>query len=309
VSLVEKALRKMQSAPAAVAERPAAPRRAAEGAPDLGRGLPSMSPSTQGSTHAPVTDHRTDKMVALNQATLRARGLLPYPEHERRLAAEYRQIKRPLMAAARGKVSAGPNSRLIMVASALPGEGKTFTSLNLALSIALEKDTSVLLVDGDIAKQHVSRALEVQDEPGLMDLLLDDSLDIGSVVLPTSVRGLSILPAGRESATATEFLASSQMEHIAAELLNRDPSRIVLFDSPPLLLTTESRALISIAGQIVLVVRAEETTQKAVLDALACIGEGKSVGLVLNQCEASATQFYYGYGEYGRASDADSDRQ
>jgi exopolysaccharide/PEP-CTERM locus tyrosine autokinase len=310
VSLVEKALRKMQGVPGPVAERPATPRRAAESTPEFGRAAasaPAAAPSN--STTAPSAQHRTDVVVNINHAHLRSRGLLPYPEYERRLAAEYRQIKRPLMAIARGKGGVGtPNCRLIMIASALPGEGKTFTSINLALSMALEKDTSVLLMDGDIAKRHISRTFEVQDEPGLMDLLLDDSRDTASVILPTSERGLFVLPAGRDSATATEFLASSRMENIVAELLSRDPNRIVLFDSPPLLLTTESRALTSIAGQIVVVVRAEETTHKAVQDALACIGDGKSVGLVLNQCQVSATQFYYGYGEYGRSSDAGSDR-
>jgi protein-tyrosine kinase len=304
VSLVEKALRKMQSGPAPVAELPATPRRPSEAAPELGRTPPPSTPSAA-PTAPPVEQHRADKVVTINHAALRASGLLPYPEYERRIAAEYRQIKRPLMAAARGKNGSAPNSRLIMVASALPGEGKTFTSINLALSMALEKDTSVLLVDGDIAKSHVSRTFGVQEEPGLMDLLLAESQDTASCILSTSVRGFSLLPAGRESATATESLASSRMETIVAELLARDPNRIVLFDSPPLLLTTESRALISIAGQIVLVVRAEETTHKAVLDALACVGEGKSVGLVLNQCETSATQFYYGYGEYGRSPDAE----
>jgi protein-tyrosine kinase len=318
VSLVEKALKKMQGASAANSAAAMPVRRLSEEAPAVVKTAPATpAPLAPAEILEPITPtleilpkHRLDKVVHINHTMLRSRGLLPHPEQERRLTAEYRQIKRPLMASIRGKGSVPlPDARLIMVASALPGEGKTFTSVNLALSMALEKDVSVLLVDGDIAKGHVSKTFDVQDEPGLMDLLLDESLDTASVVLPTSVPGLSLLPAGRESSTATEFLGSVRMEAILKELLARDPARVVMFDSPPLLLTTESRALSAMLGQIVLVVRAEETTHKAVLEALACVGEGKSIGLVLNQCEAGPTQSYYGYGEYGRAPDGDAGRQ
>jgi exopolysaccharide/PEP-CTERM locus tyrosine autokinase len=252
----------------------------------------------------PAAAQRNDKMVTVSNAGLRAQGLFPFPEQERRLTGEYRQIKRPIMAAVRGR-EAVPNGRLLVIASALPGEGKTFTSINLAMSLALEKDTSVLLVDGDLAKSQVSRAFGVQEEPGLMDLLLEPALDSAAVIIPTTVKGLSILPAGSECSTATELLTSARMEEVVAELLSRNPTRIVLFDSPPLLLTTESRALIALAGQIVIVVRAEQTNQAAVLDALAIVGAEKKVGLVLNHCEMSGSQLYYGYGEYGAPAAAD----
>ena len=138
-----------------------------------------------------------------------------------------------------------------------------------------------------------------------MDLLLEPALDSAAVIIPTTVKGLSILPAGSECSTATELLTSARMEEVVAELLSRNPTRIVLFDSPPLLLTTESRALIALAGQIVIVVRAEQTNQAAVLDALAIVGAEKKVGLVLNHCEMSGSQLYYGYGEYGAPAAAD----
>ena len=314
MSLVEKALKKMQTAQGAVAELSKASARRSEADMELALAAPQTAPVPTGAhpapAHAPVPAHRTDKVVSLEPATLRRLGLLPSMEHERRLTAEYRQIKRPLVAAVRGKATPQvPNARVIMVASALPGEGKTFTSVNLALSMAMERDISVLLVDGDIAKADISRTFGLESDPGLMDLLIDESRDLASVIVPTSARGLSVLPAGRQSMTATESLSSRRMESVIAELLSREPSRIVLFDSPPLLLTTESRALISMAGQIVLVVRAEETSQQAVADALASIGEGKSVGLVLNQCQSSPAHFYYGYGEYGQSADNGSDRQ
>lgn len=306
MSLVEKALRKMESTRAMAAPAAAVVRLSNDTVPEVPRA--AATPAQQRESQVPV--RHSDKVIAVNYPALRSAGLLPPEDEERRVGAEYRQIKRPLMAAARGRgMPALPNGRVIMVASALPGEGKTFTSLNLSLSMALEKDTTVLLVDGDFAKAHVSRAFGVRDEPGLMDVLLDESREVASAVIPTTVRGVSILPAGRGADTATELLASARMERLIADLLSGDPSRIIVFDSPPLLLTTESRALTSIAGQIVVVVRAEETAHKAVLDALKYVGEGKPVGLILNQCRSSPSHSYYGYGEYGDSSDGRSDRQ
>jgi protein-tyrosine kinase len=309
VSLVEKALKKLhEQRSTAETARNAAARRPGDAVPDAtatvvapaARPEPPVVAPVPASAPAPVAVVRSGKVITLNLAALRAEGLLAAEEEQRRVSSEYRQIKRPLIATALGKGSTPPiaNGRVIMVASALPGEGKTFTSVNLAFNLALEKDTSVLLVDADLPKPQISRAFHVGDEPGLVDVLLDESKDIESVVLPTSVRGLSFLPAGRASGTATELLASERMERIVADLLKRDPRRIVLFDTSPLLLTTESRTLASVVGQIVIVVRAESTTRQAVLEALAYLSEEKTVGLVLNQSRAEPTHSYYGYGDY-----------
>lgn len=311
MSLVEKALQKMRSAAPTAPELGSLARRpAVEALSEISKVVvPAVAAPAAPPPPAVVEYQRTDKVVNVNPRMLRSAGLLPAEAEARRLDAEYRQIKRPLIAAARGRgAPAVPNGRAIMIASALPGEGKTFTSVNLALSIALENDTSVLLVDGDLAKSHVSRAFEVKDEPGLMDLLVDESRAPASVILPTTVRGLSLMPAGRDSATATELLASQRMQSVVADLLERDPNLIVLFDSPPLLLTSESRVLISVVGQIVVVVRAEETTHQAVRDALsqvATVTTEKPVGLILNQCQTNHSHGYYGYyGDYGQSSKA-----
>ena len=294
MSLVEKALKKLQDqrGPAPV---PAAVRRTDDTARDIAMKAPAATPVVE---PAPVPINT--KTLTINPAVLRSAGLLAAEEEQRRIAGEYRQIKRPLIAAAvgRGATLPVPNGRVIMVASAVPGEGKTFTTVNLAFNMALEKDTSVLLIDADLPKPHVSRVMGVSEEPGLVDVLLDETLDVESVVLPTTVRGLSFLPAGRQSSTATELVASERMEKIVQELLRRDPKRIVLFDSSPLLLTTESRALTSVVGQVVIVVRAESTTRQAVLDAIAFVPEDKTVGLVLNQSRAEPAHSYYGYGDY-----------
>lgn len=240
------------------------------------------------------------RLVEIDPAALQMAGLLPPAAEERQLGQQYRRIKRPLIANAIGRT--GPRAwsgHLILIASAMPGEGKTFTALNLALSMSLEKDVHVVLVDADVAKPHISRVLGLEEAPGLLDVLRDETLDVEQLILPTSVLNLSILPAGTASAEATELLASARMEQVVQALGAQDPQRIVLFDSPPLLRTTESHVLTQVAGQIVVVVRAEFTPQPVLLDALKMLEGHKGVSLVLNQSTTSAdtAYYYYGYGE------------
>jgi len=281
MSLVERAIKKLQES-----------RGTAPTAPEL----PAATAPAPRAAAARADVARPTRVVHIDRARLRDVELVPPPEQERQIAHDYRQIKRPLIANAFGRgVPVVPMGHLVMVTSALPGDGKTFTSVNLALSMALEKDISVLLVDADVAKPHISRILGVDQEPGLLDVLHDASLEIDSVILPTDVPGLSILPAGRASDTATELLASARMQEIGAILDSRDANRMVLFDSPPLLLTNESRVLSTVAGQIVFVVRAGATPQHAVMDSIALFPEDKAIGLVLNQDEESRHADYAQY--------------
>jgi len=245
----------------------------------------------------------TTRIVPIDRAHLRSLDLLPPAEFERQIISQYQHIKRPLVASVLGRDPAlGAASHVIMLASALPGEGKTFTSINLALSLALEKDIEVLLVDADVRKPHVSSIFGIESEKGLTDLLTDNSLTPEQVILRTDVPNLSLMPAGRATENATELLSSGRMTDVVAQLAAPDGLRIVLFDSPPLLLATESHALANCAGQVVLVVRAEVTSQNAVKDAINTIGVNKPVSLILNQTSAAPSSGYYGYGSYGDAS-------
>jgi protein-tyrosine kinase len=233
---------------------------------------------------------------------------MPEETQDRQFADEYRQIKRPLLANAFGPDSASrqPSPRLIMMASALPGDGKTFTSINLALSLARERDSSVVLVDADVAKPHVSRIFGVEREPGLLDALADPAQDLAPLILSTDVPGLSILPAGRVREGATELLSSGRMRELHAQILARHPQRVALFDSPPLVVSSESRALAATMGQVVLVVKAGHTPRQAVLDALAELPKGQQISLVLNQGRRHLLDGYYGYsyGNYGDQANA-----
>lgn len=264
----------------------------------------SVSPEETGSDPEPQgpPKHR----IHIDRDALRTAGYLPESSRDRQFADQYRLIKRPLVAKAFSATEPdAPNPRIIMMASALPGDGKTFTSINLAMSLARERDTSVVLVDADLPKPHVSRIFGVDKEPGLLEALSDANADVESLLLPTDMGSLSILPAGQPAETATEMLASVRMQAVVARLLSRNPKRVLLFDSPPLLVSSESRALAAMAGQIVLVVRSGKTPRQAVLDAVDELGDDKDVSLVLNQGQVGHNGYQdYGYGSYG--SDAES---
>ncbi|MCX7217599.1 MULTISPECIES: XrtA-associated tyrosine autokinase [Undibacterium] len=216
------------------------------------------------------------------------------------IAEEFRLIKRPLIEKAfsqKGKPIHHGN--LIMVASSLPGEGKTFCAVNLAISMAMELDHTVLLVDADVARPSVPRYLQIRAESeaseiGLMDVLLDDNLDLADAMLKTNIDKLTLLRAGRSHHRATELLASQSMIALLSEIADRYPDRLIIFDSPPLLLTSEARVLASQMGQIVLVVEAESTTQHAVKEVLHQLKACQNVNLIYNKAKTLSNGDYYG---------------
>jgi protein-tyrosine kinase len=236
--------------------------------------------------------------VSIDHDALRAAGMLPPVHQEHEIAQQYRRIKRPLINNALGRgVAQLASGGLIMITSAVPGEGKTFMSLNLALSMRLEEDVTVLLVDGDLVNPRLTQILGLESRPGLLDVVKDPAVSLESVILPTDLPGLAFLPAGRQEANATELVASARMHQVMTKLGSDNVARLVLFDSAPLLVTTESQALAHFAGQVVVVVHADQTPQHVVLDALETLTEGKPVFLVLNQITRhSHSGYYYEYG-------------
>jgi exopolysaccharide/PEP-CTERM locus tyrosine autokinase len=275
MSLVEKAISKMRES------RPAASV-AAERA--VGTLVPDPAVHGAASNVAPGLPPVPARIIKIDQDALRAEGLLPPKHQERLIARQYRQIKRPLLARLRERTAARRRSgHTLMLASAVAGEGKTFTSINLAFSLTREKDLRVVLVDADAPKAHISRLLGVADQPGLLDVLKNSALDVESVILGTDVPNLLVLPAGTRTDDATELYSSERMREIIARLGERDPKRVVLFDSPPLLLTTEAQVLAQVAGEVVMVVRADGTPRPVLLEALEHFDKDRPVSLVLNQ--------------------------
>jgi protein-tyrosine kinase len=246
----------------------------------------------------PLESPYVHKRFAIDFGRLFAEGYVPEPGQERRFADYFHRIKRPLITRALA-AGAPREARLMMISGALPGDGKTFIALNLALSMARERDLSLLLIDGDLPKARITRVLGLIEEPGLLGALRDEKVDVESLVLNSDVPGLSFLPAGANPDGAAELISSARMRELADQLISRNPRRLVLFDSPPLLISSEARVLAQIPGQIVLVARCGQTPQRAVTDAIAQVDKLKLQGLVLNDAYVGAEQGYYGYYGYG----------
>jgi receptor protein-tyrosine kinase len=297
MSLVEKALRKLQAGKSSPERHPLQSTPAVTRAAEVRAAPPRAPVIPPAALPAARFEPRNPEVLQIDHEELRRLGVLPPPSQEREIATQFRTIKRPIVRYA--SESEDMARRTVMVASALPGDGKTFTSMNLALSFALELDFPVLLVDADAPKPRMSRTLKVEGKAGLLDVLADPQRQVEDCILATSVPGLHVLPVGAQSEHATELLASNRMAEIVAHLAALYRRGIVLFDSPPILLTNESRSLGAMLGQIILVVRAGVTPQQAVKDAIGILGEGRHVSLVLNSAELQGPAgYYYGYG-YG----------
>lgn len=242
----------------------------------------------------PALEAVVSRVVELNLPKLISEGFIVPSAPRTRLADEFRVIKRPLLANIHG-LSATPIRRAncILVTSSVPGEGKTFSAVNLALSLASEVDSRVLLVDCDAVRPQLMERLGLNNEgPGLLNLLKEPELTLSDLILRTNIAKLSLLPAGRSDSHATEWLASEAMRAIVDELATRYQDRILVFDAPPLLAAPETRILASLVGQIVVVVEAYKTSRQAVIDAFAQLESCPVVMTILNKVNGPSQAAY-----------------
>lgn len=296
MSIVEKAAEKLK----ALRPEPVSP-------------LPPEPESEPGSLHPGSTIERLPKRAHaeappmeaaplwhVDQVALKRMGFLPAEDDGNgRLADEMRRIKRPLLANMTGRgAKAFDHAERIVVTSAAPGEGKSFTAVNLALSLSREPDFEVLLIDGDIARSNITRAFGLDGRPGLMDVLADERRKPTEVIVRTDVPNLLVVPAGGRHPLIGELFGSRRMESVLEAFGGRNRRRLVLFDSSPLLATSESQVLASFMGQVVVVVAAGRTRQQALNASLQCLKGSQYVGLVLNMSHLPASENHYdsGYG-------------
>lgn len=282
MSIIEKALAKQQSKAARKSEK-----------------------TESGELYSPskATINELDKKVALNldKKGLQERGYLIDNGTRKSIKDEFRQIKRKLLNNAFGSASKMlHHSNLIMVSSAKPNEGKTFVAINLALSIALEQDKTVLLVDADVLRPSIIRELGVEETPGIIEYLLNDVTQVSEIIYNTDIDKLKLIPAGVPHHLSNELLASEKMAALASELANRYPDRIVIFDCPPLIGVTETLVLANLMGQALIVVEESKTAIADIKSATEHLNENLAIGLVLNKAIRSHKDLYgyYGYG-YG----------
>lgn len=238
--------------------------------------------------------------LEIEPALLAEQGMVRLSSKATRINEEFRNIKRKLLHNAFGPArEAHPNGNMIMVSSPNPSEGKTFTSINLALSMAFEKDKTVLLMDADVLKPSVTRYLGISRRAGLMEYLLGEVASVSEIIYPTSIPNLKLMPAGMPHDLSTELLGSEKMRALTAELASRYSDRVVVMDCPPLLGINETAVLSGLVGQALVVVQQDKTKLANVRQAVAQLDENLAIGFVVNKAvRGTLSKYGYGYG-YG----------
>ena len=254
---------------------------------DMAKAAPAVVPARQGK---------------IDRDRLAERGMVVPGAPVTGIAEEYRIVKREIIRNFAGTANRPvvPRGHRVLIASANPGEGKTFTAVNLALSLAVEADHDVLLIDADIAKPSVIEALGLEDGPGLMDALSDPLLPLGDCLIQTDIPGLKVMPAGTAHMHDTELLASARTEALLVQLEQGAPGRILILDSPPVLAASPAAVLAGHVGQLIMVVRADQTLESSLRDAIGLMAGCPHVQLLLNGVKFSpgGRRFgtYYGQG-------------
>ena len=244
--------------------------------------------------------------VVFDRGRLASFGI-PLPSAERsRTVEEFRLVKRNLMAAwSAATVGDQRPSRLIMVTSARPGEGKTFTALNLALAFATERDVKALLVDVDTQHSTLGTILGLQGKKGIVDVLAA-GLDVSDVLVRTNIPNLLVLPPGQGGPHVPELFSSNQMVSLMNELTRRFPDRFIILDTPPCMASSDAAALAPLVGQIVFVVEAHRTQQDEIEAGLSILNSCPRISLLLNKSEVASAHFgSYGYGYHYPSGEGD----
>ncbi len=271
------------------------------------QGYPA-APAPQGApaAAAPQRSHQShsnqpQSYYPIDRRRLHDLGMLGTEAASAAQVEEFRIVKRQIIEQADDmrRRGGGGAAQRVMVCSAHAGEGKTFCAVNLAMSISAEKESEVLLVDFDLARASVLQLLGLPPGPGLMEALVDHTVDVRKLVMATDIPGLSVLPGGRPTNSDTEYLASSRAAQVLDMLTEDAPQRIVLFDSPPALAASIPAELAKLMGQVVLVVLADSTSSGAIQDAAAHLAGCPNVQLLLNsvQFTPNGQKFgsYHGY--------------
>ena len=307
-----------------------APKRAAEGKPQAAPAqeavatpaaaaapAPVQAPvqaSLQASVEAPVATpapqplppeteplHLTSEIQHISREQLLRSGLI-HPEGQvTGLLEEFRIVKRQVLSSVRKAKDAGKGARAqrVLICSPLPSEGKTFCATNLALALAAEKDSEVLLVDADFAKPSILSALGLPRGQGLMDVLANPQVRLEDCILRTDIAGLLVLPAGNQTNSDSEYLASARTIEVLDQLTAGAPNRIVIFDSPPALAASPAAELARHVGQAIVVTRADRTGQSSLEDALTLLSACPDIKLLLNAAHFSPSGRRFGayYGQ------------
>jgi receptor protein-tyrosine kinase len=225
-------------------------------------------------------------------------GMVDWSRTRSRISEEFRLVQRQILRAAFGPGAEPGFSNLLLVTSARPGEGKSFTSLNLAGSIARQGDNHVLLIDADSKRDSFCYALGLAENRGLLDLVANPKLDPSPLIVKTPIDRLSILPVGRERERSAELFSTKEMTRLIQSLGRRYADRLLILDAPPCLSTSDPAVLAPVVGQILFVVEADRTQRDEVEASLDLIQACPNITLVLNKQQISSRYTFGAYSSY-----------
>lgn len=237
----------------------------------------------------------------IDRDCLARHGLIQPEGQVTELLEEFRIVKRQVLQSVRKAraTGSGAMAQRVLVCSPHPDEGKSYCAVNLAIALAAEKDSEVLLVDADFAKPSLLKMLGLPKGPGFMDILAREDMKVEDCVLATDISGLHVLPAGNHTTSDSEYLASHRTAEVLDRLTRAAPNRIVIFDSPPALAASQAAELAEHVGQAIVVARADRTGQSALEDALTLLSSCPDLKLLLNAAHFSPSGRRFGayYGD------------
>jgi receptor protein-tyrosine kinase len=245
--------------------------------------------------------------LTLDLVTLERAGMVVGRKARTRISEEFRVTVGQILRAVRGSYTPGRGAgNLVMITSARPGEGKSFSSLNIAGSIAQHTQREVLLVDIDAKQNALSDQLGIGDRPGLIDLALTPNLRIEDTIVRTIIPNLSFMPVGVRRVDSLEGGAEGTVARPITALIERLGRRfanhIVLLDAPPCLSTSDPSTIAPFVGQVVMVVEAERTQRSEVLAALDLIKACPTITLMLNKIRVTTSYTFGAYHYFGSYS-------
>jgi len=269
---------------------------------DANEPRPSLAPTAEPTLFAP------GPQLTLDRGRLASFGIAIPSSARSRTVEEFRLVKRNLMAAwsQNDLIGDRQSGRIIMITSARPGEGKTFTSINLALAFASERDVKALLVDVDTQHPGLPKIFGIPGDKGIVDVLAGN-LELSEVLIQTNLPNLMLLPAGRGGPHVPELLSSREMGALLVELTQRLPDRFIIIDTPPCMASSDAAALAPLVGQIVFVVEAHSTQQAEVEAALSMLSACPQISLLLNKSDTLASEHFGSYGYYYQSPDDGND--
>ena len=287
--LVERAAKRMQEFGLGALDAPAPP---PSGGGAAGPAAADVPPAP-GAAAAAASAQPPPLKVTMEQ--LQAAGLVIGGDRRSRVSEEYQVLSMQMLRSRTAAQGALPGN-LVMVTSTRPGEGKSFTALNLAASLAQDSRTKTLLIDTDPKQASLTARLGLSERPGLFDLSTNSSLRVDAMIVETAIANLRLLPIGT---IASNHSATRQIAGSLDRLARRFADCLLIMDAPPCLSTSDPSMLAALVSQIIMVVEAGQTQRRQLEHALNIVDSCPNIVLALNKIQFGGANAFGAYGYYG----------